>query len=52
MGIAPDDEINNIITIGQETMRGLVTIFDFKKNEIGFIVDDKNRKNRLKYNNF
>ena len=50
MGIAPDDEINNLITIGQEIMRGLVTIFDFKDKKIGFIVDDKKRKDRIKFN--
>lgn len=41
MGIAPDDEISNLITIGQEIMKGLTVIFDFKKKEIGFITKDR-----------
>ena len=31
MGIAPDDEIKNTVTIGQEVLRKITTIFDFKE---------------------
>ena len=31
MGIAPDDEVQNMVTIGQEVLRKFTTIFDFKK---------------------
>ena len=29
MGIAPDDEVGNLITIGQEILRAITTIYDF-----------------------
>jgi len=31
MGISPDDEVDYLITIGQEILRAFTTIFDFDK---------------------
>ena len=36
MGIAPDDELDNLITIGQEVLRGFKTYYDFKNKRVGF----------------
>lgn len=36
MGISPDDEVDYLITIGQEILRAFTTIFDFGERRIGF----------------
>jgi len=40
MGIAPDDELDNLITIGQEVLRGFKTYYNFKDKKIGFLPKD------------
>lgn len=48
MGIAPDDYETDLITIGSETMRAFITIFDFGfPKRIGFWTKDNDKNDKI-----
>jgi hypothetical protein len=49
MLIEPDDDVSDIITIGQELMKAMTMIFNFKDQMIGFY--DKNKTLILTHKN-